>query len=261
MPDTRTKIRPHQTHFTALFCALAMLLSCSQEAEQPLHLAVAANFLEPATDIAQLYEQETGNAVILSFGSTGQLYTQITQEAPFDVFLAADRETPRIAAANGFALEETRFTYAAGRLALFSTTLAVTDGEAVLRGGGFEKLAIANPATAPYGAAAAAVLKSLGLEDKLREKIVQGNNLSQAFQFIETGNAELGFVALSQVQGKDATTFWIVPEKLHSPIHQDAVLLKRAAENAQARAFLEFLRSPKALAVVEKYGYAAPGAQ
>jgi molybdate transport system substrate-binding protein len=239
-----------------LFAAISMLVSCgSGRQQQSVSVAVAANFTEPAKEIAQLFQQKTAYNAVLSFGSTGQLFTQITQDAPFEVFLAADQETPRRAVSEGLGLEDTLFTYALGKIVLFSSSIDLSNGAAVLRDNRFEKLAIANPSTAPYGAAAIETMKALGLEQQLREKIVQGNNIAQAFQFVETGNAEIGFVALSQVVGREAKSRWIVPESLYAPIRQDAVLLKKAAGNPAARPFIDFLMSPDALTVIEKYGY------
>jgi molybdate transport system substrate-binding protein len=193
--------------------------------------------------------------VVLSFGSTGQLFTQITQDAPFEVFLAADEETPKKAVAAGLGEQNSLFTYAIGKLVVVSKNLDLAKGEEVLRDGGFEKIAIANPATAPYGTAAVETMKSLGLYEQLNRKIVQGNNIAQTFQFIETGNAELGFVALSQVAGKQSISMWIIPDTLYSTIRQDAVLLTRGAANEAAQAFIAFLKSPDAVRVIEKYGY------
>ena len=187
------------------FLAIGLFAACGSRHEPAsAHVAVAANFTDAAKEIAQAFEQKSGNHAILSFGSTGQLFAQITQDAPFEVFLAADEETPRKTVDGGFGQAGSIFTYAVGKLVLFSATLDLTNGEAVLREGTFEKIAIANPATAPYGAAAMEALKSLGLDAKLAGKIVQGNNVAQAFQFAETGNAELGFVALSQTIGEES---------------------------------------------------------
>jgi molybdate transport system substrate-binding protein len=241
----------------ALLCgAVSIIASCRSRPEQTVSVAVAANFAEAAKEIAQLFQKTTGYRAVLSFGSTGQLFTQITQDAPFEVFVAADQENPRKAVAAGLGRRDTVFTYAIGKIVLFSANLDLTNGEAVLSKGEFEKIAIANPLTAPYGAAALEAMKSLGLHEQLGGKIVQGNNIAQTFQFVETGNAELGFVALSQVGGKDAKSMWIVPDTLYSPIRQDAVLLRKGAGNEAARAFIAFLKSRHALKVIEKYGYA-----
>jgi len=235
--------------------AVVVLASCGRQTEQVVHVAVAANCTEAAKEIARIFEQQEGTRAVLSFGSTGQLFTQITQDAPFEVFLAADQETPRKAVTAGFGLTDSVFTYAVGKVVLFSTTLDFTNGEAVLREGTFEKIAIANPSTAPYGAAAMEIMKSLALNAHLARKIVQGNNITQTFQFVETGNAELGFVASSQVLGRDPKSVWIVPQPLYSPIRQDAVLLKKGSENKAALAFISFLKSPDTIKIIERYGY------
>lgn len=242
--------------FWLCFAAASLLVSCAGQPEQPIVVAVAANFTEPAKEIAELFQRTTGHTAILSFGSTGQLFTQITQGAPFEVFLAADQETTRKTVMEGFGLEDSVKTYAIGKLVLFSASLDLSQGDSVLRDGRFEKLAIANPLTAPYGVAAIEAMKALGVEDRLRDRLVQGNNISQTFQFVETESAELGFVSLSQVVGKDPKSFWIVPDTLYSPIRQDAVLLKKGASNKAAEAFLEFLTQPDVLALIERYGYA-----
>jgi molybdate transport system substrate-binding protein len=216
---------------------------------------VAANFTEVAKELAQLFQQKTGNPVEPSFGSTGQLLTQIIQDAPFDVFLSADQESLRKAVAAGFGVKESLFTYAVGKLVLFSGSLDLANGEDTLRAGRFQKIAIANPTTAPYGAAAIETMKGLGLYEQLRGKIVQGSNITQAFQFVETGNAEVGFVAMSQVLGKDARSIWVIPDNLYSPIRQDAVLLKKGATKEAAHAFMSFLKSAEAVHVITSYGY------
>jgi molybdate transport system substrate-binding protein len=218
-------------------------------------VAVAANFTDAAKEIGALFEKATGNKAIFSFGSTGQLYTQITQDAPFEVFLAADQKRPAKAVEDGYAVPGTVFTYATGKVVLFSKSKDLVQGEDTLKQGKFEKIAIANPKTAPYGAAAVEVMKALGVYDALAAKIVQGNNIAQTYQFVDTGNAEVGFVALSQVVTKEDGSRWIVPDKLYKTIAQDAVLLKRGADNKTAKAFLTFLKGPEARAVKEKYGY------
>ena len=223
-------------------------------------IAVAANFTEPAKAIAQLFEEQTGHQVLLSFGSTGQFHIQIKQEAPFAVLLAADGETPKKMVDEGLAVANSRFTYAIGRLVVWGKNPNVPAGEAVLKSGAFEKLAVANPALAPYGAAGLEALHNLGVYDALAPKLVQGNNIAQTFEFVSSGNADLGFVALSQVITKTEGQYWVVPANLYSPIFQDAVLLHKGAEDAVAKAFLEFLRGPEALKVIEKYGYGTASA-
>jgi molybdate transport system substrate-binding protein len=219
------------------------------------HVAVAANFTDAANEIAAILEERTGHEAILSFGSTGQLYTQITQEAPFEVFLAADQERPRLAVEEGFAVPGTQFTYAIGTLVLWSADPELIQGEATLKRGEFTRIAIASPEAAPYGAAAVQTMQSLGVYDQLQPKIVQGNNISQTHQFVETGNAELGFIALAQVARSEEGSRWVVPEDLHDPIRQDAVLLKKGEDSEAARAFVEFLHGPEAAAIIKDFGY------
>jgi molybdate transport system substrate-binding protein len=219
------------------------------------NVAVAANFTEPSREIAQLFKSKTGDEAVLSFGSTGQFYTQITQAAPFQVFLSADQSTPKKLVDDGFAVADSLFTYAVGKLILFSRNAGLMLGEQTLREAKFSKIAIANPDTAPYGAAAVETMKALGVHDALASKIVQGDNIAQTFQFVDTGNAELGFVALSQVIARQGGSRWVVPANLYRAIRQDAVLLKSGSGNQAARAFLAFLKGPEALAVIERYGY------
>lgn len=227
----------------------------AQAKADELRVAVAANFSDAAKEIGALFEAESGYRPLFSFGATGQLYTQIAQGAPFDVFLAADQARPERAVSEGFAVADSRFTYARGRLALFSQDEERITSEAVLRDGTFAKLAIANPLTAPYGAAAVEALQALGLREALQSKLVQGNNASQAFQFVATGNAEVGFVALSQLAVHEGGSHWVVPSALHEPIAQDAVLLTAGKDKETARAFLDFLKSDAARAVLARYGY------
>ena len=230
------------------------LASLARAAE--VSVAVAANFAEPAEAIGAAFHRASGHTVQLSVGPTGGLYAQISHGAPYEVFLSADADRPKRAEAEGFAVPGTRLTYAVGRLVLYSRTPGLVDAKGeVLRRGRFEKLAIADPASAPYGAAALETLKQLGLEEALRPKIVKGASIGQAFEFASTGAAELGFVAQSQVANIKAGSRWIVPETLHSPILQDAVLLKPGAGDPAARAFMAFLRSPAAVTIIRRYGY------
>lgn len=224
-----------------------------------VNVAVAANFTEPAREIAAAFKEATGHEAVLSFGATGQLYTQIMQDAPFGVFLSADAERPERAVTEGLAAPESRFTYAVGRLVLWSREKGRVTGEDSLRRGDFQKLAIANPKAAPYGAAALETLAALGLREAIESKLVMGNNIAQTYQFIDTGNAELGFVAAAQLAGRDEGSRWLVPERLHQPIRQDAVLLRKAAGSEAARAFLAFLKGPQAQRIIERYGYGAGG--
>jgi molybdate transport system substrate-binding protein len=219
------------------------------------NVAVAANFTEAATEIAEAFQQKTGHEAILSVGSTGQFYTQITQDAPFEVFLAADDERPKKAEDEGLAVPGSRFTYAIGKIVLWSKNPDFVQGEGTLKNGDFAKIAIANPTAAPYGAAAVQAMQALGVYDRLEPKIVRGNNVAQTYQFVETGNAELGFVALSQVVSANEGSRWEVPADLYEPIRQDAVLLEKGADSEAAKAFIEFLRGPEAAPIIAKYGY------
>jgi len=241
---------------TALATAFVALLTSLAAAQAGVtHVAVATNFTEPAQEIAALFKQKTGHEAVLSFGASGAFFTQITHGAPFEVFLSADSERPKAAVDGGFAVADSLFTYAIGKLVLWSRVVDVTNGEAALKAGNFSKLSIANPVAAPYGTAAVETMKTLGVYDALQPKIVQGNSIAQAFQFVDTRNAELGFVALSQLHGVTAGTRWEVPQKLYPPIRQDAVLLKTGANSEASKAFLDFLKGPEARAIIERFGY------
>jgi molybdate transport system substrate-binding protein len=225
-----------------------------------VNVAVAANFTAPMQKIAAEFEHDTGHRALLSFGATGKFYAQIKNGAPFEVLLAADDETPDRLEKDGLAVSGSRFTYATGQLALWSARPGYVDdrGE-VLKKGAFSHLAVANPRLAPYGAAAIETLTSLGLLARVESRFVQGENIGQTYQFVSTGNAELGFVALSQVyeSGKiKSGSAWIVPAGLHSPIRQDAQLLVRGKDNPAAAALLGFLKTGKARAVIQSCGYA-----
>lgn len=254
--EQRPPKRSFGGRFRAAFAALLLLLAGPALAGET-QVAVAANFTEPATEIASLFAEKTGHTAVLAFGATGQFYTQITQGAPFEVFLAADNIRPKKAVEEGFGVPGSVFTYAEGQLVLWSPK---GEASAAALKGEFQHLAIANPETAPYGLAAVQTLKALGLYDQLQPKIVQGSNISQALQFVETGNAEMGFVALSQVVNRGGGQ-WVVPVAgHHDPILQDAVLLKTGAENEAAKAFLAFLRGPEAAKVIRDFGYTIPAA-
>ncbi|UJW87574.1 molybdate ABC transporter substrate-binding protein [Devosia sp. SL43] len=220
---------------------------------ETVNVAVAANFTKVAEKLAPLFKAATGHDVIYSFGATGALYAQVTHAAPFEVFLSADDKRPAQAVTDGFGVEGTVFTYAIGSLALYSTSLDLTDGKAVLEAGDFDKIAIADPETAPYGRAAQEAIEALGLTETITPKLVTGENITQTLQFTESGNAELGFVAASQVIGKSGV--WLVPDDLYEPIRQDAVLLKTGEANPAATAFIDFLKSDEAVAVIEASGY------
>jgi molybdate transport system substrate-binding protein len=235
---------------------VAFLTSLAAQAQAGVtHVAVAANFTEPAKEIAALFKQKTGHEAVLIFGASGAFFTQITHGAPFEVFLSADEDRPKAAVEQGFAVPDSRFTYAIGKLVLWSRVIDVTNGEAALRAGNFSKLSIANPIAAPYGTAAVETMQALSVYDALKPKIVQGNSIAQAFQFVDTRNAEVGFVALSQLHGQTGGTRWEVPPNLHAPIRQDAVLLKTGADSEASKAFLAFLKGPEARSIIEQFGY------
>jgi molybdate transport system substrate-binding protein len=231
-----------------------VLAGCGPALAADVSIAVAANFTAVAEELATDFKSRTGDNLVLSFGATGALYAQVTQGAPFEVFLSADSKRPALAVADGFGVAGTVFTYAIGKLVLYSPTLDVTAGEAVLRAGAFSHIAIADPASAPYGAAAVEALTALGLHEALASRLVTGENISQTLQFVESGNAELGFVALSQVIGRPGYQ-WAVPAELYTPIRQDAVLLQPGEANPAARAFVDYLRSEAAVAIIEQHGY------
>lgn len=218
-------------------------------------IAVAANFTAVAEELADEFTAETGHEIVLSFGATGALYAQITQAAPFDVFLAADIARPELAIDEGHGVAGSFFVYAEGRLALYGPGHDLSDGKAALEAS-FSQIALADPQAAPYGRAAVETLEALGLYDAIEPKIVWGENISQTLQFVESGNAELGFVAASQVLGK--AEVWLVPADLHAPIAQGVVLLTHGETNPAANAFVDFLKSEAALAVIEAAGYSVP---
>ena len=222
-------------------------------------MAVAANFSAPMKVIAQAFERETGHKAVLSFGATGQLYAQIRNGAPFSILLAADELTPAKIEKEGLGVTGTTFTYAIGQLVLWSKNPGRVDEQGeILKKGGFTKLAIANPKLAPYGAAAIEVLNHLGVMHQVKPKIVEGANIAQTFQFVFSENAELGFVALSQVyeNGKlKQGSGWLVPKSLYSPIKQDAILLNLGRNNPAALALMQYLQSDAAKRVIQNFGY------
>lgn len=229
-------------------------------AAEGVRVAVATNFLATAKKIITHFEQDTAHAAVVSSGSSGKLYAQIKNGAPFDVFFSADVDRPARLEEEGLAVRGSRFTYAVGRLTLWSADPDLIDknGQAVLSDGTFEHLAIANPKTAPYGRAAQRTLRALGFWAHVKDRIVQGENIGQTFQFVFSTNAELGFVALSQVLDdriNGAGSRWDVPEGLHDPLRQQAVLLVNGQGNDAARAFLSYVKGPKALNVMQRFGY------
>lgn len=236
--------------------ALAALCLATPASAAEVQVAVAANFTEPAKEIAAAFQRKTGHHAALSFGSSGQFYVQIAHGAPYQVFLSADAERPIQAERDGLAVKGSRFTYATGRLVLYSRDPGLVDARgAILRSGRFDRLAIADPAAAPYGQAAVEAMTRMGLYPRLQPKLVKGSSITQAYQFVGTGAAPLGFVALSQVMAEKGGSRWLVPANLHRPIEQQAVLLKSGAHDAAAIAFLAFLKGPEARAVIRRYGY------
>lgn len=236
------------------------LLGCAASVRAgEVQVAVAANFAAPFAKIGERFTAATGHRLKVSSGATGKFYAQIVHGAPFEVLLAADDTTPERLVAEGRGVAGTAFTYALGRLALWSAQPGLVDAQgAVLGSATVKHVAIANPKVAPYGAAAMEVIRARGLADALAPKLVTGESIAQAFQFVATGNAEIGFVAWSQLAapGQPARgSWWRVPAALHGEIRQDAVLLKAGEKNPAARALLAFLRSEPALAVVREYGY------
>jgi molybdate transport system substrate-binding protein len=234
--------------------ALLALVSATAHAGEVL-VAVASNFAAPMQKIAAAFESGTGHRAKLALGATGAFATQIRNGAPFDVLLAADEATPQRLEQEALAVRGSRFTYALGRLVLWSAKAGVVDGQGeVLKRGNFDRISIANPKLAPYGQAAIETMQHLGVYGRLQPKIVQGENISQAWQFVASGNAPLGFVALSQVtQGQGSS--WVVPAGLHAPLKQDAVLLVHGKDNEAAAALLEFLKGGDARGIMRAYGY------
>lgn len=221
-----------------------------------VRVATAANFTAAMKQIANQFERRSGHRVALSFGSTGGLYAQIRHGAPYDVFLAADERRPRLLVKEGYAVSGSRFTYAVGRLVLWSAKPGFVDSKGdVLERGGFVRLAIANPKTAPYGAAAQQVLEKLRLWHSLQPRLVRGENISQAYQFVSSGNADLGFVALSQVVKIRGGSRWTPPQSMYHPLQQQAVLLGRGKDNPAALALLAWLKSAAARTTITSLGY------
>lgn len=241
---------------SVLLCA-TLAHAAAQAAEA--QVAVAANFAEPIKAIAAVLQKTTGHTLKMSTGASGALYTQIRHGAPFDVFLSADHARPEMLEKDGLTQPGTRFTYATGRLVLWSARPGRLDSHgAVLKAADLGKVAHANPKTAPYGAAAVQVLDKLGLKDALKSKLVQGESIGQTFNFVKTGNADVGFVAMSQVlEGgrlKEGS-MWVIPQAQYDPIRQDAVVLKKGAENEAATALFKLLQSPNIKDLIRSYGY------
>lgn len=245
----------HASRLAGLVAALAFGSVHADEVQ----VAVAANFTAPIQAIAANFEKATGHTLVAAYGATGQFYTQIKNGAPFQVFLSADDTTPQKLEAEGETVKGSRFTYAVGALALWSAQPGYVDAQGeVLKQNQFKHLSIANPKTAPYGLAAAQVLARAGLTEQVRDKLVEGQNITQAYQFVSTGNAELGFVALSQIYKDGKVTrgsAWIVPASMHDPIKQDAVILNTGKDSVAAKALVEYLKGPDAAAIIKSYGY------
>lgn len=225
-----------------------------------VQIVVAANFAGPIEEISQSFEKMTGHRLKISTGASGKFYAQIKNGAPFEVFLSADEQKPSQLEKDGLAVQGSRFTYAIGKLVLWSADANLVDSKGkILATGNFNKLAIANPKTAPYGEAAMQTLTALNLKSVLEPKLVIGESIGQTYQFVATGNASIGFVALSQVTKANKLiggSAWVVPEKLYQPILQDAVLLVNGRDNVAARQFMLFLRSDEALRIIKSFGYA-----
>ena len=250
--------KPTAPYRRAIIAAAVALIVGVAQVEQ-IQIAVASNFMAPMKVIAANFEQRTGHQVQLSFGASGKFYAQIRNGAPFHLFLSADQEKPIALERDGLVVPDSRFTYALGSLVLWSSKSDFIDGEAsVLRRGQFNKLALANPKLAPYGVAAVQVLEKLNLRQTTESKWVQGENIAQTFQFVSTGNAELGFVALSQVidNGELKTgSAWLIPEALYQPIRQDAVWLQQGENSEAAKALWQFLQSESARQLIKRFGY------
>lgn len=243
----------------AVAAAAAMGLWATQARAAEVSVAVAANFTAPMKKIAAEFEKDTGHKAELSFGATGKFYAQIANGAPFGVLLAADDTTPEKIAREGKGVAASRFTYAIGTLVLWSPRAGYVDDKGeVLRSGDYRHIAIANPKLAPYGTAAMEVLNKLGLAAQVQPKVVMGENIAQTYQFAATGNAQLGFVALSQVMENGRIregSAWQVPASMHEPIRQDAIVLNPAKDNEAAAALMKYLRSDKAHEIIRSYGY------
>ena len=243
--------------FVASLLAGLMLVATAARADE-ITVAVAANFTAPFNKLAAEFEKDTGHKLVASFGSTGKFYAQIKNGAPFEVLLAADDETPAKLVKDNAAVAGSPFTYAIGKLVLWSPRPGMVDAKGeVLRGGGFQHIALADPKLAPYGAASVEAMKKLGVYESLVPKLVTGETLVQVIQFVSSGNSELGFVALSQVlkDGRIDGSSWVVPAELHTPIRQDAVLLNPGKDKAGPLALMKYLQGAKAQALIRSYGY------
>ncbi|MBU1690166.1 MAG: molybdate ABC transporter substrate-binding protein [Gammaproteobacteria bacterium] len=242
----------------AVFLSLLTNLATADE----VHVAVASNFAAPMAKIAAEFARDTGNKALVSSGGTGKLYAQIKNGAPFEIFLSADEETPAKLEKEGLGVAGSRFPYAFGRLALWSPKSDYVDPQGnIVKHGKFRHLAIASPKLAPYGRAAQEVLEKQGVWQSLQPRLVFGENIAQTHQFVSSGNAELGFVALSQIRQDSAEyqgSYWLVPQAMYTPIRQDAILLARGKGKTAAEQLLKFLKSDKATTIIKRYGYDLP---
>lgn len=242
--------------FLILAASMMALSLAGQALAGDVQVAVAANFTDTAKELATVYQKKTGNTVTMSFGSSGTFLSQIEQGAPFEVFLSADAERPAKLETEGLGIKGTRFVYAYGTLVLWSATPGFVDNKgAVLAKGQFDHISIADPAAAPYGVAAVETMQKLDLYDKLQPKIVKGTSIAQAYTFVNSGSAELGFIALSQIYRFPRGSVWYVPKEDYTPIDQQAILLKPGESDPAARAYLDFLKSPEAVQIIKSYGY------
>lgn len=243
----------------SILLALLSLMLTAPVLAADLHLAVAANFTAPMEQLKPLFEKASGHKLIISYGTVGKFYAQIKQGAPFELLISADDETPIRLEKDGLALPETRFTYAIGKLMLWSAKPGLVDARGeVLKQADFKRLAIASPKLAVYGAAGVEVLKKLGVYEQLQAKFVFGENITQTYQFIATANADLGFVALSQIYKNGsyaAGSHWQVPSNLYPQIRQDAVLLAKGRDNPAGKALLAFLKTQETKKIIRSYGY------
>lgn len=257
------KFRMIESRSASLIAAFigSLLLSVNLQAAE-VKVAVAANFAQPMKDIAAEFEKETGHKLNLTQGATGKFYAQISNGAPFEVFLSADDETPSKLVKEGKAISGTQFTYAIGRLVLWSPDEKLVDqGGTILKTDRFKFIAIANAKVAPYGRAAVQTMQKLGVLSAIEPRVVQGESIAQTHQFVTTGNAQLGFVALSQVWESNrikSGSGWIIPEEMHEQLRQDIVLLNPGKDSSAATALLNYLKSEKAKKIIERYGYKLP---
>jgi len=261
MQNMFMSIATFSRYLAVLFLSVLMHVSAAQAAE--VRVAVASNFVVPMQHIAKLFEHDTGHKLVLGSAASGTLYTRIVAGEPFDVFVAADEDAPKRLTQDGLAVGGSRFVYAVGKLALWSVQPDLVDAKgSVLRNGNYARLAIANYRFSPYGVAAKQTLEKLAMWNGLQRKLTKGDDVAQAFALAESENVDLAFVAISQVHQDGKLTrkgsLWVVPDELHAPIRQSAVLLSKAKDNAAAQALLEFLKSKKATVLIREFGYDLP---